>query len=74
MDLQAQDRAHRIGQTKPVRIFRLVSKDTIDVDILERAQKKLILDNVVLQTVLHSFIHSFTHSLIHSFTHSFIHS
>lgn len=26
MDLQAQDRAHRIGQTKPVLVFRLVSE------------------------------------------------
>ncbi|KAH9051107.1 P-loop containing nucleoside triphosphate hydrolase protein, partial [Lactarius deliciosus] len=28
MDLQAQDRAHRIGQTRPVLIFRLVSRGT----------------------------------------------
>jgi SWI/SNF-related matrix-associated actin-dependent regulator of chromatin subfamily A member 5 len=29
MDLQAQDRAHRIGQTKPVKVFRLITESTI---------------------------------------------
>ena len=29
-DLQAQDRCHRIGQTKPVMVYRLVTKKTID--------------------------------------------
>ena len=35
MDLQAQDRAHRIGQTKPVRVFRLVSQHSVEEKILE---------------------------------------
>ena len=29
MDLQAQDRAHRIGQTKDVKVFRLITESTI---------------------------------------------
>merc|ERR1719203_285703 len=39
-DLQAQDRCHRIGQTKPVMIYRLVSANTIDQKIVERAAAK----------------------------------
>merc|ERR1711978_333095 len=33
-DLQAQDRCHRIGQTKPVMVYRLVTKGTIDQVLL----------------------------------------
>ena len=39
-DLQAMARAHRIGQTKPVSVYRLVSKETIEEEILERARNK----------------------------------
>merc|ERR1719430_2695980 len=39
-DLQAQDRCHRIGQTKPVMIYRLVTANTIDQKIVERAAAK----------------------------------
>lgn len=49
MDLQAQDRAHRIGQTKPVKVFRLVTEHTIEERILARALQKLKLDAVVIQ-------------------------
>lgn len=48
-DLQAQDRAHRIGQTKEVRIFRLITLDSIEEYILEKAQHKLSLDGKVIQ-------------------------
>ncbi len=48
-DLQAQDRAHRIGQTKEVRIFRLITIDSVEEYILERAQHKLNLDGKIIQ-------------------------
>ncbi|WFD33765.1 Putative ATPase [Malassezia cuniculi] len=49
MDLQAQDRVHRLGQTKPVLVFRLVSADTIEQHILLRAQAKRQLESVVME-------------------------
>jgi ATP-dependent helicase STH1/SNF2 len=48
-DLQAQDRAHRIGQTKEVRILRLVTSKSIEEHILARARFKLDLDGKVIQ-------------------------
>ncbi|KAF5095267.1 hypothetical protein D0Z03_001875 [Geotrichum reessii] len=49
MDKQCQDRCHRIGQTRDVHIYRLVSEYTIESNILKKAQQKQILDNVVIQ-------------------------
>merc|ERR1719216_259005 len=48
-DLQAMDRAHRIGQKKPVFVYRLVTKDTVEERMLERAELKLRLDAMVIQ-------------------------
>ena len=48
-DLQAQDRAHRIGQKRPVQVFRLVTDETVEVKVVERAQQKLKLDAMVVQ-------------------------
>ncbi|KAI7852974.1 SNF2 family N-terminal domain-containing protein [Circinella umbellata] len=48
-DLQAQDRAHRIGQTKEVRIFRLISANSVEENILARANYKLDIDGKVIQ-------------------------
>ncbi|OEH78455.1 chromodomain helicase DNA binding protein chd1 swi2 snf2 [Cyclospora cayetanensis] len=48
-DLQAEARAHRIGQTKTVQIYRLVTKDSIEQTILERAKAKMVLDTLVVQ-------------------------
>ena len=49
VDLQAQDRAHRIGQTKQVRIFRFITENSVEERIVERAEMKLHLDQVVIQ-------------------------
>jgi len=49
VDLQAMDRAHRIGQKKQVRVFRFVTEGTVEEKIVERAEKKLYLDAVVIQ-------------------------
>ena len=43
-DLQAMARAHRIGQKSHVNVYRLVSKDTMEEDVLERAKKKMVLE------------------------------
>lgn len=48
-DLQAEARAHRIGQTKTVQIYRIVTKDSVEEDILERAKAKMVLDALVVQ-------------------------
>lgn len=48
-DLQAQDRAHRIGQKNEVRILRLVSANSVEEKILERAKFKLDMDGKVIQ-------------------------
>ncbi|WAQ81717.1 hypothetical protein PtA15_2A28 [Puccinia triticina] len=47
-DLQAQDRVHRIGQTKPVLVFRLVSGNTIESKMLEKASQKRKLETLVI--------------------------
>ncbi|KNC81943.1 hypothetical protein, variant [Sphaeroforma arctica JP610] len=43
-DRQAEDRAHRVGQTRPVKVIKLVAKNTIDEAILHLANTKLALD------------------------------
>ncbi|CAB4064730.1 SMARCA5 [Lepeophtheirus salmonis] len=48
-DLQAMDRAHRIGQKKQVKVFRLVMENTVDEKIVERAAIKLRLDRMIIQ-------------------------
>ncbi|CCE88841.1 Piso0_001627 [Millerozyma farinosa CBS 7064] len=47
-DLQAMARAHRIGQKNHVSVYRFVSKDTIEEEILERARKKMILEYAII--------------------------
>ncbi|XP_045205485.2 lymphoid-specific helicase-like isoform X2 [Mercenaria mercenaria] len=47
-DLQAQDRCHRIGQTKPVVVYRFVTANTIDQKIVERAAGKRKLEKMVI--------------------------
>jgi SWI/SNF-related matrix-associated actin-dependent regulator of chromatin subfamily A member 5 len=49
VDLQAMDRAHRIGQKKDVYVYRLISSSTVEEKIIERQAIKLKLDAVVIQ-------------------------
>ncbi|KAH9291353.1 hypothetical protein KI387_043455, partial [Taxus chinensis] len=52
MDQQAEDRAHRIGQKKEVRVFVLVSVGSVEEEILERAKQKMGIDAKVIQAGL----------------------
>lgn len=49
MDAQAQDRCHRIGQTKDVHIYRLVSEKTIEENILKKANQKRLLGDLAIE-------------------------
>lgn len=55
-DLQAMDRAHRIGQTKQVKVFRFITENAIEEKVLERAAQKLRLDQLVIQQARNSNI------------------
>ncbi|XP_067402131.1 chromodomain-helicase-DNA-binding protein 1-like isoform X1 [Emydura macquarii macquarii] len=48
-DLQATARAHRIGQNKPVKIIRLIGRDTVEEVIYRRAASKLQLTNTIIE-------------------------
>ncbi|ORY07424.1 hypothetical protein LY90DRAFT_207702 [Neocallimastix californiae] len=48
-DLQAQARVHRIGQTKTVQIYRLITANTYEREMFDRAGLKLGLDKAILQ-------------------------
>ena len=47
VDLQAMDRAHRLGQTKQVTVYRLICKGTIEERILHRAEEKSKIQRMV---------------------------
>ncbi|KAF4999541.1 hypothetical protein FDECE_11492 [Fusarium decemcellulare] len=48
-DLQAQDRCHRIGQTRPVIVFRLATKDTVEESLLLSADAKRRLEKLIIK-------------------------
>ena len=43
------DRAHRIGQKKVVQVFRLITKNTMEIKMIERQTMKLKLDSLIIQ-------------------------
>jgi chromodomain-helicase-DNA-binding protein 1 len=47
-DLQAMARAHRIGQKNHVSVYRFVSKNTVEEEVLERARNKMILEHLII--------------------------
>lgn len=48
-DLQAMDRCHRIGQTKPVLVFRMITANSVEEKMLKRAESKLKLERLVIK-------------------------
>lgn len=48
-DLQAEDRCHRIGQTKPVTIIKMVTKATVDEDIYQMQERKTSMNAAILE-------------------------
>ncbi|XP_064459250.1 helicase domino-like isoform X2 [Ornithodoros turicata] len=49
MDAQAQDRCHRIGQTRDVHIYRLISERTVEENILKKANQKRLLGDLAIE-------------------------
>ncbi|ORX72118.1 hypothetical protein DL89DRAFT_274270 [Linderina pennispora] len=56
-DMQAMARAHRIGQKKQVSVYRFVSKNTIEEEILERAKRKMVLEYCIIKGMDTSGLH-----------------
>ena len=49
MDKQAQDRCHRIGQTRDVTIYRLITEYSIEENILMKSIHKRKLESLVTE-------------------------
>lgn len=59
VDQQAMDRAHRLGQTKQVTVYRLICKGTIEERILQRAREKSEVSGVFLKIILNLNLKTF---------------
>jgi SWI/SNF-related matrix-associated actin-dependent regulator of chromatin subfamily A containing DEAD/H box 1 len=49
-DHQAEARCHRIGQTKPVKIIKLISKETVDSEIYEMQERKVRMNAAIMES------------------------
>jgi len=49
--LQAQARCHRIGQSKAVKVYRLITRNSYEREMFDKASLKLGLDKAVLQSM-----------------------
>lgn len=49
-DLQAEDRCHRIGQTKKVTVYKLVASDTVDADIYKMQERKAKMNAAIMES------------------------
>eukprot|EP00250_Pteridium_aquilinum_P017954 c23861_g1_i1 orf=626-5110(-) len=52
-DLQAMARAHRLGQTNKVMIYRLVTRGTIEERMMQMTKKKMVLEHLVVGRLKH---------------------
>eukprot|EP00554_Chaetoceros_debilis_P002425 CAMPEP_0194085366 /NCGR_PEP_ID=MMETSP0149-20130528/17372_1 /TAXON_ID=122233 /ORGANISM="Chaetoceros debilis, Strain MM31A-1" /LENGTH=1145 /DNA_ID=CAMNT_0038768237 /DNA_START=83 /DNA_END=3520 /DNA_ORIENTATION=+ len=49
-DLQAENRVHRFGQTKPVTIIKMITEDTVDADIYKMQQRKAKMNAAIMDS------------------------
>lgn len=49
-DLQAEDRCHRIGQKRPVSVYKLVAKATVDEDIYQMQERKFNMNAAIMES------------------------
>lgn len=47
--LQAMDRCHRIGQTRPVLVLRLITAHSVEGKMIKRASEKMVLERLVMK-------------------------
>jgi TATA-binding protein-associated factor len=68
VDLQAMDRAHRIGQTKTVNVYRLVTTGTIEEKIMELQRRKMATSDAVVNSDNSTIYSNGTDKLLDIFT------
>mmetsp|Transcript_18972 Transcript_18972/g.39438 ORF Transcript_18972/g.39438 Transcript_18972/m.39438 type:complete len:220 (+) Transcript_18972:2-661(+) len=70
VDLQAMDRAHRIGQTKTVNVYRLITSNTIEEKIMQLQRRKKATSDAVVNTENSAMFSMGTDRLLDIFTFS----
>ncbi|RKO88265.1 P-loop containing nucleoside triphosphate hydrolase protein, partial [Blyttiomyces helicus] len=48
-DMQAMARAHRIGQERPVVVYKFFTRDCVEEKIVETGKRKLVLDHLIVE-------------------------